>query len=349
MRIRGGLVRGVLAMTSVVALIVGGGCRSSAPAAVVATIDHHVHIIGPGLLRDWASVGVEFSHEPAHYATVSGLMAGTSAGGSLRRAVLVPMAHLYGNDEFREAMGLTVDEEARRVAAENDHVAADAARFPGRATPLCAVDFRRPYALDEIIRCRRDHPGSGIKLHFASAGFDFRDEAAFGALERIMALAASDGIPVLVHLDPQHRGLEAEDVRRVIDRLLLPHPDLVVNIAHLGGSGGCGPWMRTVMGTFHEWLDEEAAAGRGRPGVYFDISAVILDEPSHGVPASSDEDLVALAPLLREVGLRRIVFGSDHPVFDPQRTAAAWAARSGLTRAELARVLSNRIPGLTEG
>ena len=79
-------------------------------------VDHHVHILGPGLLRDWQSLGVPFSREDSAYTSAARLL---DADGALEGAILVPMAHLYGNEEFRRALSVSeesnTNESARRT------------------------------------------------------------------------------------------------------------------------------------------------------------------------------------------------------------------------------------------
>lgn len=326
-------------------------CRGSAPATVEeshpALFDHHVHLLGPRLVREWKSIGVPFSRPDEFYHSVDGWFDGTPApadGPALAGAVLVPMAHFYGNAEFREALGLSLEEEEAAVREENEHVARAAARRPERTIALASADLLRPYALEELARMRREFHVPGVKLHLGSAGFDFRDEAHLAALEAVVTWAAREDLWVLLHLDPQRRGTETSDVRRLLERVLGPHPELVVVIPHLGGSGGFGPWTQAVLATCTEWLADEARAGRPRPGVRFDLSAVPMIRASEGVPPSTPAELAALAPALRRLGLERLLFGSDFPVFDPREHARFLAERTGLTRAELERILVQRLP-----
>jgi predicted TIM-barrel fold metal-dependent hydrolase len=200
--------------------------------------------------------------------------------------------------------------------------------------------------MDEAERCRRSHPGAGLKLHLASAGLDFRDAAAVARLESFIAWAERRRVGVLLHLDPQRRGLETEDVTRLLDRVFGPHPDVEVIVAHLGGSGGFGPWTRSVLIALGDWLAAEEARGRARRDFIVDLSAVILESESEGVPASTDEELAALAPALRRFGLARVVFGSDYPSFDPFRTRRLLAERTGLTAEEIDRLSANRAASL---
>ena len=87
----------------------------AAPAASVAFTDHHVHVLGPDVMRDWRALGVTFSRADSIYTSPGSLprvRPDTSAS-----AVLVPMAHLYGNAEFVGGLGIddaTVRERVRR-------------------------------------------------------------------------------------------------------------------------------------------------------------------------------------------------------------------------------------------
>ena len=253
------------------------------------------------------------------------------------------MGYLYGRDGFRDELGLSLDDEVARVRHENDHAAAEAARYPGRAVAFCAVDPLRPYAWDEIHRCRDALGTRGLKLHLASAGVDIRNDEHLAALAQVAAWAAEEGHPLMMHVDPQMRGLEADDVRRFIRVVLQPAPDLRIVIPHLGGSGGYGPWTQSVVGVFAEWLEAEARAGVPRPGVRFDLSAVWLVEESEGVPASTPAQAARLRDDLRRLGHARLLLGSDYPVFQPGASAEALRAAVGWTDDEWRAIVAQRL------
>jgi predicted TIM-barrel fold metal-dependent hydrolase len=124
--------------------------------------------------------------------------------------------------------------------------------------------------------------------------------------------------------------------------VLGPVPDARVVLAHCGGSGGFGPWTRDVLATVTDWLDDEARAGRPRPDVRVDVSAVLLARESEGVPASTPEEAAALGPALRRLGLARVVLGSDWPVFEPDETLRLLRERTDLTPAELDALVAAR-------
>ena len=315
--------------------------QAQTPAAP-AVIDHHVHILSPQLVADWKSLGVPFSRPDSLYTSASSLFEGD--GAIVDRAVLVPMAHLYGMADFREAMKLSPKEEAARVRGENEHVAREAARYHGRAVALCSVAIHRPYADQEIQFCLDSLHSAGLKFHLAASGTDLTDETHLDRLTGLFHMAQAESLPVLLHLDPQQRGLEVSDVERFVTRVLNPHPNLELYLAHLGGSGGFGAWTQSVLLVFREWMDQHP----DRP-VFVEVSAALLEEESEGVPASTLEEGRALGEALRAVGLDRVVFGSDYPVFDPRRYSAALAGRTGLSAREVRSILANRGPWLRGG
>jgi predicted TIM-barrel fold metal-dependent hydrolase len=314
----------------------------------LAIVDHHVHLLGPDLLRDWKAMGVPFSRPDDAYLSAARLLApgADHAPPVLAAAILVPMAHFYGNGELRAAVGLSLTEERERVARENDHVAREAARYPGRAVAYCAVDPLRPYAWEELRRCRAELASPGIKIHLGSARADLTDDAQLAELARIAGWAEAEEIALLLHFDPQRRGLEVADVERFLARVLAPYPRLELQIAHLGGSGGYGAWTRAVFRAFRDWLAAAEARGEPRPGVRFELSAAILEQESEGVAATTPEESAALAADLETVDPERLLFGSDAPVFDPTRYAALLGERLGWSRAELERHVSRRAPSL---
>lgn len=310
-------------------------------------VDHHVHLLGPGLLRDWKSLGVPFSREDAAYLSADGLLDGADGVSPIvERVVLVPMAHLYGNSELRGALGLSATEEQSRASAENDHVAREAARHPGRAVALCSVSVLRPWAWPEIRRCRAELGSPGIKLHLANSEVDLRVGSHLAALAEIAGWAEEEGVALWVHLDPQRRGHEVKDVDRFARTVLEPHPRLTAIIAHLGGSGGYGAWTQSVFRALVDWLEGLEAAGDPRPGVRFDVSGVVLAEASEGVPPTTRAEAAALAADLRRAGLERLLFASDYPVFAPRRSAALLAERAGLTPEEMSSLLANEVATL---
>lgn len=298
-------------------------------------VDHHVHVLGPNVMRDWRAAGVTFSRPDSFYTSPASLLSGR--GDSVAQVVLVPMAHLYANPEFVGELRLDAAEVRRRVRRENAHVSATAARYPGRAVALCSVPVLADWALDDL-RWRDDSLGvAGIKLHLASSQVDLRDTTHLARLASIARFASSRALPILLHVDPQRRGHAAAHIRALADRVLAPFPALAVVIAHLGGSGGYGEWTRTVFRTLREWRREVEASGPRRE-VYFELSAVVLEVESEGVPPLTAAEAALLRDDLRAERFDRFVLGSDYPVFDPVRGRQALIDRVGLAPDEVERI-----------
>lgn len=76
------------------------------------------------------------------------------------------------------------------------------------------------------------------------------------------------------------------------------------------------------------------------------MSATILERETEGIPATTAAEAAALGAELRAAGLDRILFGSDAPVFAPERVATLLVERAGLTAAEVRAMLTRTAPGL---
>lgn len=315
------------------------GSRPLAPTRIV---DHHVHVLGPDVVRDWKRLGETFSRPDSVYLSPSGLFRG-ARGDSLAAVVLVPMAHLYGIPDFTVGLVIDAEEAHRRVRRENAYVSSVAARFGDRAVALCSVPALAAWAVDDLRWCRDSLGVAGIKLHLASSQVDLREPAHLARLAEIAAFAERSELPILLHVDPQRRGHTVAHVRALAERMFAPFPNLVVVIAHLGGSGGYGPWTRSVFATLRDWRRDAERDGRRRH-LYFELSAVVLEAESEEVPPTTEAELEMLRTDLRAMGLDRVLFGSDYPVFDPLRGQQALLERLRLTSDEVNQIVRG-VPG----
>lgn len=332
------------ARTALVLALGLGACLSEeagpAEPSVSPWVDHHVHLLSPELVADWSSLGVSFSRAAESYGDAAALLEDTP----VERAVLVSMAYLYGSDWFREGLELGEADELQRVQRENDFVLAIARGRPSRLKGLAGVNPLRPYALDELSRCLDAGGAAGIKLHLASSGVDLRLDEHLWAVEEVAALAEARGVPLLLHLDTQMRGTDVEHVERFLELVLDPHPGLRLIVAHLGGSGGYGPWTQAVLSVFIDRIERDPGFA-ARP-ISFDLSAVLLAEESEGVPPTTDEEAARLGRDLERLGLERVVFGSDWPVFGSAETFALLAERTGVDLHLLTGIRERSAPGL---
>ncbi len=297
-------------------------------------VDHHVHLLSPRLVEDWKSLGVPFSHPDSVYTSLAGLLSDPALEG----AMVASMGYLYGSASFRQQLALGPEEELAGVRREHDHLASEVRRAPGRVRGFCAVNPRRPYALGELTRCRDSLGLRGVKLHLGSADVDPRDTAHVAAVAAVAAWAETSHLPLLLHLDPERPELDLIHLEPLVSRVIDAHPALEVIVAHLGGSGGYGEWTRQVF----RRLTRIPAAGRAAP-VWFELSAVVLDRPSEGVPPTTAAEAAQLARDLEAAGLDRILFGTDYPLFTPAAYAETLRSRVPLGPGGWERVFANRI------
>lgn len=297
--------------------------------------DHHVHVLSPRLVGDWKSLGVPFSRPDEFYSSTAPLFER-----GVERALLLSMAYLYGSEDFRE-MGLSPEDERERVRGENDFVAGLARATPERLVAFGAVDPMRPYAAEEARRCLDEAGMKGLKLHLLNSGVDLANGEHVARLASVVGVARERKAPVLIHLGTVEEG-EGE---RYVETLLRDVAGGVeLYVAHLGGSGGYGAGAEEVMEAFARRIGPGGAFA-GAP-VFFEVSAVVLVEESYDAQPPDRVRLERLAEDLRAVGLERVLFGSDHPVFDAQDYAHVLKERMALSAEEVERVLANRAPVL---
>lgn len=230
-------------------------------------------------------------------------------------------------------------DEYERVKAENDWTAAEAARFPERLVAFCGVNPLRDHALAELERCARIPQVGGVKLHFGNSEVDLKNPDHVERMRRFFAAANTYRLAVVAHLmldSSRHAEYGADYSRIFLEQILPAAPDITVQIAHMSGSGP-GYSTDEALGVFADAF--EAGDPRMR-NVYVDVATVVTE-------GQSDETIALLARRMRQIGMERILFGSDmHPSPPP---AAAWATfrrKMPLTDAELRAIADNVAPYL---
>ena len=192
---------------------------------------------------------------------------------------------------------------AEELRAANAVTAAAVARFPDSLAGLVYLSPEHPKAsLDELARHVVDGPFVGAKLWIAARAADRRVDV---LAERLAEL----DIPLLQHawykvVD----GTPDESTPADVAELARRHPGLTIQMAHLGGAGKRGvadiaPYPNVVVDT-----------SGGDP---------VLGEVEYAVA---------------ELGVERVVFGSDVPIRDPA-TALAKVLGAELTEEQRTLVL----------
>lgn len=312
------------------ALLILAGCAKGSDDVQPPRVDHHQHLLSPALARAWKQP------EPV---LAEHLVAQLEAAG-VQRALVLSLAYAWGSPGRPPS-----DDEYANVRAENDWVAQQAAFYPKRLVAACSVNPLRDYALREIERCAA-HPGlrNGLKMQFANSRVNLRRPEHVAQLQRVFAAANRARMPLIVHTwtgdEKVANPYDARDARTFIEQVLPSAPDVIVQIAHLGGSGPrLDPGTEAAMIVFAE------AAANSHPAlknVFFDIATNV-------VPESSDAAAAFMTARIRQIGVHRILYGSDMAIGGNLPAGESWRAhlaKLGLTPREFETIRNNVVPFL---
>lgn len=245
------------------------------------------------------------------------------------RGVLLSMAYLFGS---KYLAGQHYDV-ARMTRAENEYAAAQLAGGQGRLVGFFSVDPLSASAPEEVRYWLADGRLKGLKLHLTSAGLNFNDPKEVQQLGAIVGLAGDSHLPLLIHVRsaPDFGAGQTE----IFIRDVLPAArQSVVQIAHAGGWGGTDAVMLEDLGVYAAHLGRKDPATRH---VLFDLSGVVTSSTTPGQAA-------ALVELMRRIGLKRFVMGSDYDFVTPQATDALMREKLPLSAAEWRTLANNCAP-----
>jgi len=192
----------------------------------------------------------------------------------------------------------------------------DLSRRDPRFIPLIALDPNHLSIAENVAHLEemaREDGAAGIKLHPPLQRLDLEGNGLFPIFE---ACAALD-LVVLSHAGPSRDGSGIGEPGS-FRSLLSVFPTLRVVLAHMGGAS---------------WRDLPPIADEF-PNVHFDLCEIIewLGAPN----APTAEEMTAL---IREVGVDRVMMGSDFPWYDPAHTIQQVRGLPGLTVAEQQAIL----------
>jgi uncharacterized protein len=269
--------------------------------------DHHQHLFSPAIAEVLAGV-------PQAILARDLVVLLDLAG--IHSALVLSAAYMYGSPKH------TIAAEYDKVKAENDWIASQAAQYPDRLRAFFAVNPLKEYALDEITRCAGNpHLRQGIKLHFGNSDVQLDHRAHVEQLQRVFQAANAHGMAIVVHLRAsisRNRPYGAAEARVFLEQLLPLVPDIPVQVAHLAGAGPGydDPPAQQVMAVLAAAI-EQSDLRTNR--LWFDV-ATVVDVNISPVLA----DLVVRR--MRQVGIERILYGSDAAVGDNLRPHEGWAA-----------------------
>ena len=294
-------------------------CAAPVPPRTAPFADYHQHLVSAGFApivkaptRDGAALVKELD----------------AAG--IEKALVLSVGYSFADERKK------LDDPDRLTREENDWTSAEVTKNAPRLIGFCSANPLRPVALEELERCLGLPGMTGIKLHFGNAGITLRDPAHLARMQEVFALAQRHRVPVLVHM--RARGgtnYGAEDAQLLLDQIVPKAPDIEIVVAHLGASGpGYSPQHDEVMAVF------AAATERKDPrmkNVYYDVASNVTDEIT---PA----DAALVAQRLRQVGLEKVLYGSDlnAPGGSIAKGWEIFRSKLPLTPRELQQIANNR-------
>jgi predicted TIM-barrel fold metal-dependent hydrolase len=291
-------------------------------------IDYHQHLFSP-------AAGALVSGKPDSTGiSARDLVALLDAAG-IQRALVLSMGYTWG-----KASRAPVEDEYERVKAENDWTAAQVAQYPNRLRALCSFNPLKSYALKELARCSQDPQlRYGLKLHFGNSDVDYDNSENVAQVKKVFAAANGYRMPIVVHMHASidmKRKYGADQARVFVSELLPAAPDVPVQIAHLAGAGGYDDVTDSALGVFTEAIAKHDVRMKN---VWFDASAVAR-------PGMPQADLQRIAARIRQVGVDRVLYGSDAATSPQAYPKAAWETFHSLplTPAEFRTIASNVAP-----
>lgn len=226
--------------------------------------------------------------------------------------------------------------ELENVTAENDYVAEQAARHPGRIFPFLSINPLKPYALDELDRCAVGLHMRGLKLHFWNSAVNLRDARHAERIREVFGRAASHDLAIMLHF--YNGGIEdfgSRDATILAADVLADFPDLRICFAHFLGAGNYADVVGDIVDAMMRVTSDDSSISRDR--WFLDLSAIFSREPRGRFAGVTDAQLTRLGTQMREWGLDNILWGSDNREDYLGVTRDMWP----LGADELRRVLAN--------
>jgi predicted TIM-barrel fold metal-dependent hydrolase len=282
-------------------LVVVSASAATAPTIDPPLIDYHQHLFSPDLAK---LVGLA----PIDADQLVTLL--DSAG--IRRALVLSVAYSWSNPSRN------VENDYEHVKAENDWVAAQVARHPDRLRAFCSVNPVRDYALTEIERCAANPQlHTGLKLHIGNSAVDYHNPQHLDMLRHVFRAANSKHMAVVIHMRSSiNRRLPygRDEARILLDSILPEARDIPVQIAHLAGAGGYDSITDTALSVF---VDAIARRDSRTRRLWFDVTSADI--------GATTDDAKLIVMRIRQLGVERVLFGSDAATGENCAPRACWA------------------------
>jgi len=301
----------------------GAGKASEADAPVLRA-DHHMHVASAELCR---LVGecLPSNHPPAVFAA-DAIRALDQA--HVSKGVILSCAYLYG----LPSLHLKPREIAALTRRENEFTAAQVAQYPTRLVGFLSVNPLQDSAIEEIRSWQGSRQLIGLKLHFTASAVDMRNTAERRQLAKVIAVAAAETIPIVIHLGGGK--FNADDAELFIRDVLPSARESWVQIAHAGG--GWSPESGNNLAVLRAFADHIVRGDTATRHVLFDLAYV-------PAPDETAQAAAVLAEQMRRIGMGRFLFGSDFNVLTPQEEIRN-LRKLGLTNTEWQTLRKNCAP-----
>jgi predicted TIM-barrel fold metal-dependent hydrolase len=161
-------------------------------------------------------------------------------------------------------------------------------------------------------------------------------------VRQVFRAANAHRMSIVVHVwtgDQRTGRLYGRAEAQVFLKDVLPGaPDIPIQIAHLAGAGpGLDTGSKEALAVFADAI----SAGDSRTrNVYFDVATTVTMQ-------TRPEDATFIAARLRQIGLQRILYGSDMAIGGNATARQGWAAFRGLlplTETEFRTIANNVAP-----
>jgi predicted TIM-barrel fold metal-dependent hydrolase len=297
----------IIALISFVTLAQDAKSSKTQSKQIAPAADHHQHVFSPPYTEKFLPPG-------SKTITAQDLIALLDKAG-IRRAALLATGYSFGRP------GSEPPNEYEAVKAENDWSAAQAALFPKRLIAFCGFNPLKDYALDELARCAKNpNLRTGIKLHFGSSDVQTEIPEHFEKLKKVFQAANKERMAIIVHMRAsisKKRPYGPEQARAFLN-LLSFAPDIPVQVAHLASSGPgyMDPAAHSVIEVLADAISKKDSRTRK---VWFDVA-------SNAHPRNSADVSELMVKLIRQIGVKRILYGSDAATVGNLQPRESWEA-----------------------
>jgi len=322
------LKRVTIGISSVV-LMISVAIGQAPDSSIVPLVDYHQHLFSPAL------AALVTSTPPVSQATVvtaEDLIAILDAA-RIQRAVVLSTAYIFTQPSRN------VEDDYEKVKADNDWTAGQVAIFPDRLAGFCGINPLKDYAVEEVSRCARiPELRRGLKLHLGNSVLDYHNPEHVERLRRIFRAANDSRMAIVIHMrsSTTFRLPYGRDEALVFLKEVLPAaPDIPIQIAHLAGGGGyADPSIDPALRVFIEAIARNDPAVRN---LWFDVSGVAN-------AATTEQQAMLIAMRIRELGVQRILYGTDGLGINSARDGWATFLKLPLTNDEFRTVAKNTPP-----